>query len=114
MELQTSIFPDIEKRKGLLQDNFVANIVNCWLSEEIGERDLSGIDLRGIPLADHLKSKFTGKININNAWVDRQTFINDKHHDCIIDINFSHDGRTMAAILKMELCQLSIYQLRVK
>lgn len=81
-------------------DNFVANIVNCWLSEEIGERDLSGIDLRGIPLADHLKSKFTGKININNAWVDRQTFINDKHHDCIIDINFSHDGRTMAAISK--------------
>lgn len=74
-------------------DNFVANIVNCWLSEEIGERDLSGIDLRGIPLADHLKSKFTGKININNAWVDRQTFINDKHHDCIIDINFSHDGK---------------------
>lgn len=27
-------------------------------------------------------------------------FINDKHHDCIIDINFSHDGRTMAAISK--------------
>lgn len=33
-------------------------------------------------------------------WVDRQTFIIDKHHDCIIDINFSHDGRTMAAISK--------------
>ena len=77
---------------------FIANIVSCWLSVGKGERDLSFLDLRKVSLTEHLKTKFNGTINIDNAWVNKEVFINDKHHDRIISICFSHDNRTMAAV----------------
>ena len=79
-------------------DRFLENIINCWLSQGNGERDLSSLDLRKVSLTDHLKTKFSGTININNAWVNEQVFINDKCHDRIIAVCFSHDNRTMAAV----------------
>lgn len=81
-------------------DFFVRNVINCWLSAGEGERDLSGLDLRKISITDHLKHPFHGTINIDNAWVAKETLINDRHHDRIISISFSHDNRTMAALSK--------------
>ncbi|SDH39502.1 metallophosphoesterase [Marvinbryantia formatexigens] len=77
---------------------FVRNVLHCWLSVGDGERDLSFLDLRRVSLSDHLKEQFTGTINIDYAWISKETLINDRHHDRIIGICFSHDNRTLAAI----------------
>lgn len=79
-------------------DKFVSNVINCWLSIGDGERDLSSLDLRKVSLSEHLKTRFTGTINIDNAWISKETLINDRHHDRIVGIRFSHDNRTMAAV----------------
>lgn len=79
-------------------DWFVPNVIHCWLSVGDGERDLSFLDLRRVSLSDYLKAQFTGTINIDHAWISKETLINDRHHDRIIGICFSHDNRTMAAI----------------
>lgn len=79
-------------------DWFVPNVIHCWLSVGDGERDLSYLDLRCVSLSDHLKAQFAGTINIDHAWISKETLINDRHHDRIIGICFSHDNRTMAAI----------------
>lgn len=87
-------------KEAVAGDFFVRNVINCWLSAGEGERDLSGLDLRKLSIADHLKHPFHGTINIDNAWVAKETLINDRHHDRIISISFSHDNRTMAALSK--------------
>lgn len=80
------------------EDWFVHNVLNCWLPVGDGERDLSRLDLRTISLAEHLKTRFNGTINIDEAKISKETLLNDKHHDRIIAIAFSHDGKTMAAV----------------
>lgn len=85
-------------KEAAADDWFVPNVINCWLSVGDGERDLSNLDLRRVSLSDHLKVQFTGTINIDNAWISKETLINDRHHDRIVGICFSHDNRTMAAI----------------
>lgn len=86
----------------LSEDNyFVKNLVNCWLPKDpMGKykRDLSYLDLRRISLAEILKNKYLGKIDIDNAMVDKKTFVNEERHDCIIGLAFSHDGQLLAAI----------------
>jgi WD40 repeat protein len=82
-------------------DFYVENLLNCWLSENRSfedERDLSGLDLRRISLAKHLKLQYKGTIILDNAKVSRRTFINEQRHDCIVDLAFSHDGRMLAAV----------------
>ena len=79
-------------------DWFIKNVINCWLSVGDGERDLSDLDLRRVSLSEHLKVQFPGTINIDNARISKETLINDRHHDRIVGICFSHDNRTMAAI----------------
>jgi WD40 repeat protein len=79
-------------------DWFIPNIINCWLSIGDGERDLSGLDLRKVSLAEHLRNNFNGTINIDGAWIAKETLINDRHHDRITGLAFSHDNRTMAAV----------------
>lgn len=88
-------------------DWFVANIINCWLSIGEGERNLSALDLRKVSLSEHLKNLFSGTINIDGAWISKGTLINDKHHDRIVDICFSHDNRTMAAISRNGIVSLT-------
>lgn len=79
-------------------DWFVPNVIHCWLSVGEGERDLSSLDLRRVSLSEHLKKQFTGTINIDQAWISRNTLMNDRHHDSVLGICFSHDNRTMAAV----------------
>ena len=81
-------------------DWFVANVLNCWLSIGDGERDLSSLDLRKVTLSENLRGRFNGTINIDGAWLSKETLINDRHHDAIIGISFSHDNHTMAAVSK--------------
>lgn len=88
-------YRNVEVNEG---DNFISNIINCWLCEGVEERNLSGLDLRNISFADQLKGRFQGTINIDDARVTKKTFLNEKRHDRIIDISFSHDRRTVAAI----------------
>lgn len=79
-------------------DWFVRNVLNCWLSAGEGERDLSRLDLRKVSLSDHLKQRFLGTINIDGAWISKETLINDRCHDRIVGLCFSHDNRTMGAV----------------
>lgn len=79
-------------------DHFISNILNCWLPVGNGKRDLSGLDLRRVSLSEHLKVQFPGTININNAWLEKETLINDKHHDRIAGFSFSHDHHTLAVV----------------
>lgn len=79
-------------------DWFVSNVINCWLSIGDGERNLSLLDLRKVSLCDHLKTRFHGTINIDGAWISKETLFNDKHHDAIVAMRFSHDHRTLAAV----------------
>ena len=79
-------------------DWFVSNVLNCWLSIGDGERDLSALDLRKISLSELLKTEFSGTINIDGAWLSKDTLINDISHNRIIGIAFSHDSHTMAAV----------------
>lgn len=81
-------------------DWFVSNTLSCWLSVGDGERDLSNLDLREVSLTDHLRVRFNGTIDIENAMLSKATLINDERHDEIIGISFSHDNRTMAAVSK--------------
>lgn len=86
------------------QDYLVANLIRCWLplSSELDAPeqgyDLSGLDLRKISLAETLKRPISGYINIDGAIVSRGTFINDKHHNAITAMAFSHDARTLAVV----------------
>lgn len=82
-------------------DHFVENLVNCWLSEDAEAdvtRDLSGLDFRKISLAEHLKRKYQGTILLSGARVSKQTFVNERRHDRIVGLAFSHDSRTLAAV----------------
>lgn len=88
-------------------DWFVSNVINCWLSIGDGERDLSNLDLRNVSLSEHIKAHFTGTINIDGAWMSKETLVNDKRHDCIIGICFSHDNRTMAAVSQNGLVSIT-------
>lgn len=88
-------------------DYFVSNVINCWLSTGDGERDLSGLDLRRVSLSEHLKTHFTGTINIDRAWISKETLLNDKRHDQITGICFSHDNRTMGAVSKNGLVSIT-------
>lgn len=88
-------------------DWFVSNVINCWLSIGNGERDLSSLDLRKVSLSEHLKAHFTGTINIDEAWISKETLVNDKRHDRIIGICFSHDNRTMGAVSQNGLVSIT-------
>lgn len=79
-------------------DWFISNVLNCWLSVGDGERDLSALDLRKVSLSELLKTEFPGTINIDGAWLSKDTLINDISHNRIIGIAFSHDSYTMAAV----------------
>lgn len=81
-------------------DWFVSNVLNCWLSIGDGERDLSALDLRKVSLSELLKTEFSGTINIDGAWLSKDTLINDISHNKITGIAFSHDSHTMAAVSK--------------
>ena len=88
-------------------DWFVPNVINCWLSIGEGERDLSALDLRKVSLSEHLKTHFTGTINIDEAWISKETLVNDKRHDRVIGICFSHDNRTMGAVSQNGLVSIT-------
>ncbi len=94
-------------KEGIDGDWFVHNVLNCWLSVGEGEKNLSSLDLRKISLSEHLKTQFLGTININDAWITKETLINDKHHDRIVGISFSHDNCTMAVISKNGLVSIT-------
>ena len=85
-------------QEGTAGDCFIPNIINCWLSIGTGERDLSDLDLRMVSLSEHLKTEFNGTINIDGAWIAKETLINDRCHDKITGLCFSHDNRTMATV----------------
>ena len=89
------------------EDWFVTNVINCWLSIGDGERDLSSLDLRKVSLSEHLKARFTGTINIDGAWMSKETLVNDKKHDRIIGICFSHDNRIMGAVSQNGLVSIT-------
>lgn len=95
------------EREGVDDDWFVPNVINCWLSIGDGERDLSSLDLRKVSLSDHLKVQFTDTINIDGAWIAKETLINDRHHDRITGLCFSHDNRTMAAVSENGLVSIT-------
>lgn len=88
-------------------DWFVANVINCWLSIGDGERDLSNLDLRKVSLSEHLKAHFNGTINIDGAWISKETLVNDKKHDRILGISFSHDNRTMGVVSQNGLVSIT-------
>ncbi|MBR4900289.1 MAG: metallophosphoesterase [Victivallales bacterium] len=94
-------------KEGIDGDWFVHNVLNCWLSIGEGEKDLSSLDLRKVSLSEHLKTQFFGTINIDNAWITKETLINDRHHDRIVGMSFSHDNRTMAAISENGLVSIT-------
>ena len=95
------------------RDHLVANLIRCWLplSSEpdapAQDYDLSGLDLRKISLAETLKRPISGHIDIDGAIVSRGTFINDKHHDAIAAMAFSHDARTLAAVSRNGLVSVT-------
>jgi WD40 repeat protein len=88
-------------------DWLISNIINCWLSIGENERNLSNLDLRNVYLSEHLKTEFHGTINIDGAWISKETLINDRHHDRITGFAFSHDNRTMAAVSENGLVSIT-------
>ena len=88
------------RKEAKANDWFVQNVISCWLSAGDGERDLSGLDLRRVSLAEHLRQSFHGTININDAWISRETLVNERSHDRVVGIAFSHDNRTLGAVSK--------------
>lgn len=80
-------------------DYLVENILNCWLSAgDSVNRNLTGLDLSTLSLAEHLKKQISGTIDLNHAKVSRKTFLNEKRHDRIVSMAFSHDCRILAAV----------------
>ena len=80
-------------------DWLVENVLNCWLATgEAIDRNLTGLDLRELSLAEHLKQPISGTINLDHAKVSRRTFLDEKRHDRIIAMAFSHDCRILAAV----------------
>lgn len=82
-------------------DHCVENLIHCWLQEDADlevTRDLSGLDLREISLAEHLKRSYKGSILLDGAKVSRKTFVSEQRHDRIVSLAFSHDRQLLAAI----------------
>ena len=99
--LMTRLLAPYRGKEAAAGDHLVENLINCWLqadAEANVARDLSELDFRHISLADHLKRPFNGSILLHGARVSRQTFVNERRHDRISGLAFSHDGRTLAAI----------------
>lgn len=108
--LMTQLLAPYRGREIAPDDFFVENLINCWLAEAAEDevvRDLSRLDLRRVSLADHLKRKFGGSIVLSGSRVSKETFVNERRHDSIVGIAFSHDGRTLAAVSKNGIVSVS-------
>ncbi len=102
---------DPYRNKRIEDENYyVQNMLQCWLTEERdfeGERNLSGLDLRNTSLADALKEEYKGTICIDRCKIKKSTFVNEKRHDRIVGLAFSHDHRTLAAVSENGLVSVS-------